>query len=58
MNDISPEEIIALVKGLGNEAKRGYEYLDGLAGREQIEGYKNCVDVKVAAIIKYIETHR
>ena len=58
MNEMSKKEIMALVICLGKEAKRGYDYLDGLASRGRIEVCKKEVDDKVEAILKYIETNR
>ena len=45
---------IALVKTLAHEARRGWDYLDGLASRKQIEDAQNRIKHDTQQIIQYI----
>ena len=52
---MNKETAISLIKNFAHEARRGWDYLDGLASAEQIEKEQNCITRDEEKLIQYIE---
>ena len=52
---MNKETAISLIKNFAHEARRGWDYLDGLASAKQIEDNQNRITRDEKELIQYIE---
>lgn len=52
---MNKKEAILLIKNLAHEARRGWDYLDGLASAKQIEDNQSRITRNEKELIQYIE---